>query len=119
MNPRRVHELVRKHFPPIEHATREWKLVPDEKDAQLTMLSDLLSTYISVHEVVIEVHRKLGTLICVAEAPSFIASHIGQGEIRIADRAFTSFVVVAINGVATGWHALANNSSQPTAYVGG
>lgn len=118
MNPRRVHELLRKHFPPIEHATREWKLVPDERDAQLTMLSALLSTYISAQEVVIEVHRKLGTFISLAEAPSFIASHIGQGEIRIADRAFTSFVVVAINGVATGWHALANSSSQPSDYGG-
>ncbi len=116
MNPRRVHELVRKHFPPIEHAAREWILVPDEKDARLTMLSALLSTYISALEIVVEVHRKLGTFISVNEAPSFIAAHIGQGEIRIADREFTSFVVVAINGVATGWHAMANNSSQPTAY---
>jgi len=119
MNPRRVHELVRKHFPPIEHVTREWKVVPDEKDARLTMLSTLLSAYISAQEVVIEVHRKLGTFISVNEAPSFIALHIGRGEIRIADREFTSFVVVAINGVATGWHAMANNSSQPAAYGGG
>ena len=83
------------------------------------MLSDLLSTYIPAQEVVIQVHRKLGTLIPVNDAPSFISSHIGQGEIRIADRAFSSFVVVAINGVAMGWHTLANNSSQPTAYGGG
>lgn len=119
MNPRRVHELVRKHFPSIEHAAREWTLVPDEKNARLAMLAAFLSTHITAPEVVVEVHRRIGTFIPVAEAPSFIAAHIGQSEIRIADRTFSSFVVVAINGVATGWHATANNSSQPTAYGGG
>ena len=30
-------------------------------------------------------------------------NRIGQGEIRITDRSFQDFVVVAVNGAATGW----------------
>jgi len=38
-------------------------------------------------------------------AVDFVAKHVGQGEIRITDRQFRGFVVVAANGVATGWAA--------------
>jgi hypothetical protein len=32
-----------------------------------------------------------------------VREHVGQGEIRVADREVTAFVVVAADGVATGW----------------
>jgi hypothetical protein len=53
---------------------------------------------------------QLGALLPIGEAASFITSHIGEGQIRVANREFTSFVVVAINGVATGWR-MADNMS--------
>ena len=103
MNARRVHELMRKHFPPIEHAARNWLLVQREHGADHRAIAALLAEHIASPEAVVEVHRKLGALLLIADAPAYIGSHIGEGEIRVADRQFTGFVVVAINGVATGW----------------
>jgi hypothetical protein len=103
MNPRRVHELMRKHFPPVQHAVREWAVVQGEKGANTGAIANLLATYIASHEVLIEVHRKLGALLPVNDAPAYIAGHIGEGEVRVSNRGFNGFVVVALNGVATGW----------------
>jgi len=47
----------------------------------------------------VQVNRKLGALLPTVEAAAYLGAHIGEGEIRVADREFTSFVVVAINGV--------------------
>lgn len=118
MNPRRVHELMEKHFPPVEHAVRSWSLVPDGSHKE-NAIQALLAEHISSPEVLVEVHRKLGGLFSSAEAAPYIAAHVGEGEIRIADRKFTGFVVVARNGVAAGWRAMANPSFQPTASGGG
>lgn len=119
MNPRRIHDLMREHFPPVLHAEHDWTLVQDERGSRLGVLSGLLSTHVRSEEVVVEVHRRLGAVLPLKEALAYISTHIGQGEIRIADRAFSGFVVVAANGVATGWRAPANPSLQPTAFSGG
>ncbi|MGE0811528.1 MAG: hypothetical protein AB7N69_13075 [Immundisolibacter sp.] len=103
MNARRIHELMRKHFPPIEHATRAWSIVQTERGANQGAIAALLAEHVASPEVVVEVHRKLGAFLPVADAPAYIGAHIGEGEIRIANREFTGFVVVALNGVATGW----------------
>ena len=110
MNPRRIHELMKQRFPPIEHATREWTVV-----ANSVQLEVLVAAYIGSPEVLVEVHRKLGALLPVREAAAFAVAHIGEGEIRIADREFSGVVVIAQNGVATGWHMPANPSLQRTA----
>jgi hypothetical protein len=51
----------------------------------------------------LEVHRKIGDYLTVEASLQFVAKYVGQGEILMADRDFTGFVVVATNGVATGW----------------
>lgn len=81
-------------------------------------LGDLLKQTILGTEVVVEVHRKLGALLPIEDAAAYIGSHIGEGKIRVADRQFTSFLVVEVNGVATGWRKTDNPSAQgrpPTA----
>ena len=103
MNPRRIHELMRRRFPPVEHAARQWTLVQREGGSNESAIASLLAEHITSPEVLVEVHRKLGALLPTAEAPAYIGSHVGEGEIRVANRAFTGFVVVALNGVATGW----------------
>ena len=66
MNPRRVHELMRKHFQ--EHSPgSEWINVADRNGAMPGRIEALLNTHI-----------------------------------RVADRNFTSFVEIAVNGVARG-----------------
>jgi hypothetical protein len=110
MNTRRIHELMKQRFPPIEHATREWAVV-----ANSGQLEALVATYICSPEVLAEVHRKLGALLPAQEATAFAIAHIGEGEIRMADREFSGVVVIAQNGVATGWLMPANPSLQRTA----
>ena len=90
-------------FPAFDAVDFEWKNMHDGKAHRLKELSELLVRYIDAPAVLVEVHRKLGAFLPIDEAVAFIGSHIGEGQIRIADRQFTSFVVVALNGVATGW----------------
>jgi hypothetical protein len=110
MNPRRVHDLMRSRFPAFNAVEHEWVNMHDGKAPRIGELSELLERSIDAQEVVVEVHRKLGAFLPIREAAAFIGSHIGEGQIRVADRAFTCFVVVALNGVATGWRITDNPS---------
>jgi hypothetical protein len=105
MNPRRVHELMQKHFPEVQSASREWVIAADEHGLRSSVLGALLERYVPASDLLIEVHRKIGDFLPMQAAVAFVAEHLGQGEIRVADREFTGFVVVAVNGVATGWSA--------------
>jgi hypothetical protein len=90
-------------FPAFETVELEWMNMHDGKASRLRELSALLVRYIEALEVLVEVNRKVGALLLIDEAVVFIGNHMGKGQIRVADRKFTSFVVVALNGVATGW----------------
>jgi hypothetical protein len=105
MNSRRVHQFMREHFPALEVAGKAWKNVADTDGPRVSEISALLAEYIGSAETMVEVHRKLGSELPTVEAASFIASHIGEGQIRATNRECSGFVVVAINGVACGWHA--------------
>jgi len=94
---------MRQHFPAISAAQRDWRNIAGSSAQSEVLLQELLETHIGEEEVLIEVHRKLGALLPAKEAAAFACSHIGEGQIQIANRDFTSFVVVAQNGVATGW----------------
>jgi hypothetical protein len=106
MNSRRVHEFMREHFPPLGSAGRIWMNVAEVDGPRVAAIASLLSEYIGPTETIVEVHRKLGSALPAAEAASFIASHIGEGEIRATNRKCSGFVVVAVNGVACGWHSI-------------
>lgn len=96
---------MRDHFPPLGPAGKDWTNVADVDGPRLTKISSLLSEYIGPNEAIVEVHRQLGAALPTEEAATFIGSHIGKGEIRATNRDCTGFVVVAVNGVACGWHA--------------
>ncbi len=53
--------------------------------------------------MLVEANRKVGDLLPKHAALEFVATHVGQGDIRLTNRDFNGFVVVARNGVATGW----------------
>lgn len=103
MNPRRIHDLMRRHFPPIEPATRTWTVVQDAQGLDGKAMAVLLTRYVGSGPVLVQVRRKQGVLLPVGEVVEYIRRHVGEGEMRVADRNFTGFVVVAQNGVATGW----------------
>ena len=109
---------MRAHFPAFDPVEHEWTNIHDGIALRHQALDELLRRTIQAPEVLVEVHRKLGALLPIGEASTYIGSHLGQWQIRIADREYTSFVVIAVNGVATGWRATDNKSIEsgsPTA----
>jgi hypothetical protein len=104
MNSRRVHDFMRKHFPPLGTAGKEWTNVADVDGPRFPKIEALLTEHVGNAETIVEVHRKLGAALPAEEAASFIGSHIGQGNIRATNRDCSGFVVVAVSGVACGWH---------------
>ena len=103
MNPRRVHELMRQHFPEVKAASRDWIVVADEHGLRTGVVREMINEYIPAESVLVEVARKLGDFLTVDAALEFLSKHVGQAEIRVTDREFTGFLVIAVNGVATGW----------------
>jgi hypothetical protein len=94
---------MREHFPEFDAAKVEWTNIVEREGPNTQLLESVLVRHISAPDVLVEVHRKLGALVSLREAAGYISAHIGEGQIRVADREFTSFVVVAKNGVVTGW----------------
>jgi len=103
MNPRRVHELMRQRFPVVMGASREWIVIADERGLRFKVLAALIDDHVRADEVLVEANRKVGDLLPKQAALEFVATRVGQGEIRLTNRDFNGFVVVAQNGVATGW----------------
>jgi hypothetical protein len=103
MNARRIHELMRGRFPAFDPTEHEWTNIAGTQGADVPLLASLVARHIPASEVLVEVHRKEGALLPRGEAADYIARHLGEGTIRIADREFKSVVVVALNGVAAGW----------------
>jgi hypothetical protein len=106
MNPRRVDELMLQRFPAVTVAAREWIVVADERGLRFEVLGGLIDEHLRADEVLVEVQRKIGDCLPRQAALAFVVTHLGQGEIRLSNRDFDGFVVVARNGVATGWSAL-------------
>ncbi len=105
MNPRRVHELMRQHFPEVKAASRDWVVVADDNGLRRSVLEGLIDEYISRADLLVEAGRKVGDFLPASAAIDFVAKHAGQVDIRLADRDFTGYVVVLANGVAAGWNA--------------
>jgi hypothetical protein len=103
MNPRRIHMLMREHFPTVNTVEHEWINVADTEGLREAELQELLSKFFEAPELLVKVHRRIGKLLPKAEVTAFIAEHLGQGQIKIADRQFTAFALIAVNGVATAW----------------
>jgi hypothetical protein len=103
MNARRIHTLMREHFPVINTVEHEWINIADAEGLREAQFQDLLNQFFTSAELLVEVHRRVGKALPMSDVASFVAEHLGQGQIQISDRNFTSFAVVAANGVATAW----------------
>lgn len=113
MNARRIHSLMREHFPTINIVEHEWMNVADADGLRKDKLSALLSQLFASHELLVEVHRRVGKLLPHTEVVGFIAEHLGQGQIQIANRDFTSFAVITTTGVATAWSRAQASAGAP------
>lgn len=108
MNKRRVHELMRAHFPSSAPAQQAWTNIADvqgrllAEQAYATVAQPFVDR--GINEVLVQVHRKVGGRMAVSQLMAYVAEHLADGHIRIADRGFSMLCVVAANGVATSWH---------------
>ena len=103
---------MRNHFPASGEATWVWVNVADQDGLREERLMKLLDEYIPSELLLVEVHRKVAASLPKASVIQFVSEHLGQGNIRICDRGFHGFVVVATNGVAAGWSPL-QTGGQP------
>lgn len=98
---------MREKFPNIDLAQLSWTNIVDEtgrlrqEDVAPVVVHRFESR--GVQEVLVEVHRKLGELVAIADLAKYLSEHHGKGEIRMADRTFSVFALLAVNGVATSW----------------
>lgn len=104
MNPRRIHELMTAHFPPVELATLDWvNVLEADGTIRREILGNLIDRFIRAEDILVEVHRKLGDLKQRDQVIPYVQEHVGKGQIRIADRDFCGYVLIGMNGVAAGW----------------
>ncbi len=100
---------MRERFPDIDLAKLNWTNIVDETGSlrQEDVFPVVVHRFESrgVQEVLVEVHRKLGDLVATVDLAQYLSEHHGKGEIRIADRTFSVFALLAANGVATSWVA--------------
>lgn len=95
---------MRVNFPELDPVAHDWVNVADSSGLHHLSFERILNQWIAADQVLIEVHRKLGALLSKKEALAFAGEHLGKGCMKIADLDFSSFVVLAANGVATGWN---------------
>lgn len=103
MNPRRVHELMLKHFPEYDPVDLAWANVLDGDGLRREILASIIKKHISSDVLLVEAHRKQGGCLDFMAAMDFLAEHAGHSTIRITGRDFSGFVVLVSNGVAAGW----------------
>ena len=107
MNKRRVHELMRARFPTFVPAQQAWTNIADVQGRLLAeqAYASVAQPFVDrgIEEVLVQVNRKVGGRMPVSQLMAYVAEHLAEGHIRIADRAFSVLCVVAANGVATSW----------------
>lgn len=107
MNARRIHARMREEFPKVDLAQLDWTNVVDatgrlqREEALRTVVHQFESR--GVQEVLVEIHRRLGATVAVPDLINYLSEHHGKGAVRMADRTFSVFAILAINGVATSW----------------
>ena len=112
MNAWRINTLMNEHFPVFEVVQQDWINVQAKDGLATPALSEIIQKYITADELLISLNRKTGARLPTQEGIAYIAAHFGKGQIRISNRDFTQFVLVASNCVATGLQILANPSFE-------
>lgn len=91
------------NLPAMEPVSLDWvNVLEADGTIRSQVLDALVDQFIHADEVLIEVTRKLGDLKPRDQVISFVQKHVGKGHIRMADRGFQAYVLIAANGVAAG-----------------
>ena len=92
-------------FPKVDLAKSAWvNLLERDGSVRSKTLAALIREFIDGEDVLVEVNRKLGDMVSRQDAVAYVERHVGCSDIRIADRAFLGYVLMGVNGVATGGH---------------
>ena len=111
MNAWRINTLMNAHFPAFEAVQENWVNVQASDGSATGALSEIIGKYINADELLISINRKVGARLPTKDGIAYINANMGQGrQIRISNREFTQFVLVASNCVATGTQIQANPS---------
>jgi len=101
---------MNEHFPAFDAAHQVWVNVQARDGTATEALAQVIGKYITSDELLISINRKVGARLPTEEGISYIAAHMGKGQVRISNRDFTQFVLIASNCVATGTQTQANSS---------
>jgi len=103
---------MREHFPEFDGSKLDWIIIGDIDSIRFDKLEGLVDRHINSEELLVEINRKLGDFLPKAKAFDFLAPYVGKTEIKITNREFSGFVLVAINGVAAGWVAASRETDE-------
>ena len=109
MNPRRVHELMREHFPEFSAARLEWKTFFRGQSATPNDVESFLHEVFGSDDVLYQINRKVGGYKTITQASTEIAPHVGTVQILLSERSFSKYAVIAQPGVVATW---AQNQSK-------
>ncbi|MFZ3018460.1 MAG: hypothetical protein WA056_08405 [Gallionella sp.] len=104
---------MNEHFPAFEAVQQSWVNVQSSDGSATEALAEIVGKYITADELLISINRKVGARLPTEAGIIYIASHMGKSQIRISNRDFTQFVLVASNCVATGTQIQANLTFNP------
>lgn len=100
MNARNLHQLYRRGWLAYSAVECEWENLLPNAQPDANRIEAFLRRHIPSQTVLVHVSRKIGGEFEIGEAAHFICPYIGQYEILIATRDFSSRVVIATPGVA-------------------
>lgn len=98
MNAWKINTLMNQHFPECDFS----KLALVNIEGKPEVLEAILKSSINSEELLVSVNRKVGARLSLKEAVNFIQSSMGKGKVRVSNREFTQFVIVAPNSTAAG-----------------
>jgi hypothetical protein len=111
MNGRNVHRLMLRSFPQERPAPWVYFCDCSGRNEQ-PAIKAFIGEHFQAEKLLVEVHRSIGGFLPHSEAAVLIAAHICKADIRVSDRAFSTFAVFARNGVVSSWRNAVQQGAQ-------
>ncbi|WP_139250066.1 hypothetical protein [Hydrocarboniphaga daqingensis] len=109
-----MHQLMLRRF--SQETPAQWFYFCDGSGSDETKaIESYLKTHFEAEPLLVEVHRSIGGCLSFSEASALIAKHLCRSNIKVANRAFTSFAIFASSGVTTAWQSRAQQNIQADA----
>ncbi|MEY4562868.1 MAG: hypothetical protein RLZZ618_2145 [Pseudomonadota bacterium] len=110
MNPRHLHDLFRRRFPAFHHVSHDWHVLVSGAGEETDRVLTFLQKNFDDDMLLVHITRHIGGELPMADAARLVSEYAGRAEIRVFNRAFTSFAVIGSPGVATAWKVLPASS---------